>query len=244
MSNYLPIQLPSRCLTYPDIKPEDILVRPYNGGDEIILAQINPANLERNFAVILKDVIQGIDPLKLTTGDRLYLIIWEYVNSYSEILHVNQRCSHCLKTGFNINLKTDLQIAYLPDDYTEPCSITLPGSKENVQLRVFTVEDEIEIEKMAAKGTDPHHYRYARSIVGCDEPFAQMERLKKWKVIDTARLRKFHDIDTFHGPKSEVHVLCPHCGEEEEVSVPFRFDFFYPTSETLGRCFGEGVSTL
>lgn len=238
MSNdFLPVQLPSKCLPYPDVKPEDILIRTYNGGDEMLLAQINPANLERNFLAVLKNVIQGIDPVRLTTGDRLYLIIWEYINSYSEFIKINDICSHCLKSGFNVNLKTDLQITYLPDEYSEPQGISLPSGK-TVQLRILNIEDEVAIEKMAAKGQDPYLYRFARSITDCDNPFVHMERMKEWSSKDIAAIRKFHSIDTFHGPKTEALIKCPHCGEEEEVLVPFRLDFLYPVGEILGDCVG------
>jgi len=239
MSNYLPIQLPSKCLPYKGIKPEDILVRQYTGGDEVLLAQINPTNLERNFLAVLKNVIQGIEPERLTTGDKLYLIIWEYVNSYSNTIKVNQVCSHCLKsTSFVVDLAKDIQIAYLSDDYTEPQPVVLPESKETVNLRILTVKDELEAEKMLTKGQDPFLYRLACSITDCDSPVLQMDRMKNWKAKDVARIRKFHEIDTYHGPTSTAKVVCPKCGEEEEVIVPFRFEFLHPTGKILGECFG------
>lgn len=231
------IQLPSKCKLYEGIKPEDILIRPYNGADEILLAQINPINLERNFLTILKNVVKGIDPLRLTTGDRLYIILWEYAVSYSEILNVQQICSHCLqKVKFPVDIKA-IPVDYLSDDYSEPKELKLPVSGETVLIRSFTVRDEVETEKMASQGKDTYLYKYARSIV-CDEPFAQMERMKKWAAKDIAAIRKFHEIDAFHGPTSEVTMACPHCKEEEEVIVPFRFEFFYPTGEILRECFG------
>jgi len=235
--NYMPIQLPSKGLLYEGIKPEDILIRPYNGLDEVLLAQINPVNLERNFLTVLKNVVKGIDPLKLTTGDRLYIILWEYAVSYSEILNVQQFCSHCMKkVKFPVDIKS-IPVDYLPDDYSEPKQITLPVSGEVVSVKSFTVKDEVEIEKMAAQGKETYLYRYARSIV-CDEPFVQMERMKKWAAKDIAAIRKFHEIDAFHGPTSLTTLRCPNCEEEEEVIVPFRFDYFYPTGEVLGECFG------
>ena len=85
MDDHLPINLPSRCLTYRDsenksVNPSNVKVRTYQGSDEIYLAQINPINLERNYFEVLKSVLFGIDPLQLTLGDRMYLILWEYVN--------------------------------------------------------------------------------------------------------------------------------------------------------------------
>ena len=238
MSDFLPITLPSKCIPYSGIRPEDILIRPYNGGDEIILAQINPVNLERNFLAVLKNVVRGIDPSQLTTGDRLYIIMWEYINSYSEKIRIKHICSHCLQeVEFEVNLKTDLQIAKLPDNYLELQTFTLPVSKETVQCRCLNLQDEVECEKMSNNGKDVYMYRFARSIMGIDDPFAHMERMKKWEAKDIARIRKFHDIDVFHGPTSEAKSVCPNCREEEEIIVPFRFEFLYPTGEALGSCF-------
>jgi hypothetical protein len=238
MSNFLPIRLPSKCLPYEGINPQDILVRPYIGQDEVVLAQINPVNLERNFLTVLKDVIQGIDPRKLTVGDRLYLIIWEYINSYTSNIFVDQVCSHCLKSvNFPINLMEDLNIQYLPDDYSEPYSLVLEPGKE-INVRILTVQDEVDAEKMASQGKDPFLYRLAKSIVNGDDAFYQMEKLKNWPARDIAKLRKFHDVDTLHGPDFKAVINCPSCGGEEEVIVPFRLDFFHPIGTSLTECFG------
>lgn len=234
----MPIQLPSQCLPYEGLKPENILVRPYNGEDEILLAQINPTNIERNFLAVLRNVVQGIEPEKLTIGDRLYIIIWEYVNSYSNVLILKQTCSHCLqKVDFVIDMLKDVKIQKLADNYKDLCSFDLPENKEHVEVKVLTVADEVEAEKMSVNGQDPHLYRIARSITNCDNAFAHVERMKKWQAKDIARIRKFHDIDAFHGPTSNAQVKCPHCGEEEDIIVPFLLEFLYPTGETLGDCF-------
>ena len=95
---FLPIKLPSRCFPYEGVNLADVRIRPYKGKDEIFLAEINPINLEQKFVEVLKNVISGIDPEVLTLGDRLYIILWEYINSYSEITQIKTMCSHCLKS--------------------------------------------------------------------------------------------------------------------------------------------------
>jgi hypothetical protein len=237
-SSFLPINLPSKCLPYEGINPEDITVRTYTGADEVLLAQINPVNIERNFLVVLQSVISGIDPKKLTLGDRLYLILWEYINSYNSQLDVDQVCSHCLKrVSFSVDL-LDLQLRYLPDNYLELTVVHLPVQDKVVRLRVLTVEDEVECEKMESDGKDPYLYRIARSFVGEEEPFILMEKMKSWPGKDMARVRKFHELDTEHGPKLLMTQKCPNCGEEEDVVIPFRFEYFHPTGEALRKCFG------
>jgi hypothetical protein len=238
MDNYLPIQLPSRCRAYSsDITPGAILARPYTGEDEMILAQINPVNIERKFLVILNRVLQGIDPKKLTVGDRLYLIIWEFINSYSETMTVRQVCSHCIK---NVEFIVDMRkcpIKELDPDLSIPTSITLPVSKKQVQLRPLTVEDEIAVEELAESGQDEHHFRLAKSIVGEGDPVAVMMEMKKWPAKDLARIRYYHSWEVDHGTITTVPCKCSNCGKEEEVDIPFRFDFLYPKGQTLRDCF-------
>lgn len=236
--SYLPVQLPSGCRAYINIAPEDITVRPYTGEDESILAQINPTNIEKNFLVILSRVLSGIDPKLLTLGDRLYLILWLYINSYSETVRVKQVCSHCLQEQeFTVDLRK-FNIKVLDPELHIPTSVTLPVSGTTVHLRPLNVGDEVAAEKLATSGTDVHLYRYARSIVGQDDPVGKMTEMKKWPAKDVARIRYYHDVEADHGPIMASILPCPNCGQEEEVSVPFRFDFFYPEGTALRACFG------
>lgn len=233
---YFPVDLPSKCFPYAGLKQGDIQIRPYNGEDEQILAQINPSNLERNFLQVLSRVVKGIDPKNLTLGDRSYLIILEYINSYCEQIKVNSICSHCLNpVDFSVDLRT-LHVTSLPDNYVQPVQVHLPVSQKNVGLRLLTVADEIEIEKFQQKAEGAYLYRWARSIDGVD-PVEQSLEMKTWSAKDIARIRLFHE-QMFHGPDTFVKVLCPKCGQEEDVSVPFRLDFFLPVGSVLRDCFG------
>jgi hypothetical protein len=221
------------------VKPEDVTIRQYCGEDEVLLAQINPANMERmerNFLAVLKRVLQGLDPTKLTLGDRLYIIIWEYINSYAETVKINAMCSSCLQTGeFTADLRT-LDVLRLPEDFHQPQEVELPVSKKKVKLRLLTVGDRIESEKLLEKNVDTYLYECACSIV-CEDSLKQMEEIKGWPTKDTARLRLFQE-QYKHGPILLKILKCPVCGAEVEVSIPFRFSFFFPVGSFLRQCFG------
>lgn len=235
--NFVPITLPSQCLTYPEVKPEDIKARAYQGSEEELLSQINPLNLERNYLEVMKRVIQGIDPLKLTLGDRLYLIVWECINSYMDVIKVKTVCGNCLQeVEVLVDLK-NLGVIKLPDDYKEPYEVTLPSGKQ-IKLRLLTVADEIEIEKYQQKHGKSYLYRYARSIVSDDNIVEKLKALEESLTRDTAKIRTFHE-KFYHGPDFTYTYKCPHCGEEDDVEVPFRLDFIFPTGETLTKTFGE-----
>lgn len=237
--NFIPIpNLPSQCLTYQDIKPGDILVRSYQGAEEELLSQLNPVNLERNYLQVLKRVVQGIDPSKLTLGDRLYIIVWECINSYTDVLKVKTVCSNCLRDiEISVDLKK-LEVIKLPDDYKEPYEITLPVCGERVKLRLLTVEDEVEIEKYRQKHGNSHLYRYALSIVSDDNIVEKLKKLETMHGKDVTKIRTFHE-KFYHGPDFTYKFTCPKCEQEDDVEVPFRFDFLFPNGETLTKTFGE-----
>jgi len=249
MSEYMSINLPSRCIPYPKVNPEDVVIRLYRIEDEKVLSQIDPVNLERKYLQVLKGIIKGIDPTDLTIGDRMYIVLWEYINSYSETMVRKTQCSYCMKVVKPIiNLK-ELDIVQLPEDFKVPHSVKLSsvgedGKPIHVDLRFLTVEDEIKTEKYADDHEDYLIYRYARSIVGPGE-MSTLERID-WlsklshQTKDMARIRAFQN-KFYHGPDFAATYKCPACGEEDVVNIPFRLDFFYPDGETLISDFGEAV---
>jgi len=248
MDDFVPISLPSKCLTYINqdgskIDPSFVLARSYQGRDELYLSQINPSNLERNYLEVLKSVLRGIDPLQLTLGDRLYLIIWEYVNSYDYMMRVKTICSHCLsEIEIEVDLR-NLETVDLPDSYEQPYEITLPISKEKIQLRLLTVEDEIEVERFSKKNKkEANLYRYARTIVNSSDVMARMKKLSETKAKDFLTVMSFQD-KFFHGPEMKTKFNCPEdgCGEEDILDIPFRSNFFIPEISQFSNFDGEGV---
>ncbi len=241
MSEFLPINLPSKCLTY-DVNPEDITIRPYQAKDEIFLAEINPINLESKYLQVLQNVIQGIDAKKLTLGDRFYIMIWECMNSYTEVIKVKMVCSHCLRdVQVEVDL-TKLNLIELPDDFQQPYSVKLPVAGKEIKLRLFTVADELEIERYESNPNheDGHLFRFAKSIVSDMDVMDRMNQLSKLKAKDLAKIRWFHQ-KFVHGPDMRTTVQCPVCKKEEDLEVPFRLDYLYPDGEALGDAFGEGI---
>ena len=89
------------------------------------------------------------------------------------------------KVAVNIDLG-QLESKELPDDYTEPQELTL--SKQNVQIKLLTLADDIEITKWIESGKEMYLYTFARSLVhdGLDT-LAALEILKD---LDTKDLKK------------------------------------------------------
>jgi len=237
--SFLPINLPSRCIPYEGTNPEDITIRSYQGREAIFLAEINPVNLVQKFLLVLKNVIRGINPEDLTIGDRFYIMIWECINSYMDVIKVSTTCTYCLKDiDVNVNLK-ELNAIELPNDFKQPYEVKLPSGKV-IKLRLLTIKDEIEIEKFEEKSDEGLLFRYARSIVDDQDVLKRVEDLRSMSGKDILKIEAFHE-KFYHGPDMISHFSCPKCGREDELTIPFRLDFFFPYGRTLTDTFGKGI---
>jgi len=238
MSEYIPIlNLPSKCRVYPNVEPGSITVRAYQGKDEVYLSQINSTNLERNYFELLKDLVHGVDPELLTLGDRLYLIIWECINSYTNTIPVQLICPECIE---EIEVSVDLSalsVTHLPDDFQQPYEVTLPKTGKKLLLRLLNVKDDLAVERYSLKNDDGMLYRYARSVVTEDDILQVLEQVRQMHAKDFTAIRAFHE-KFYHGPDMETLLPCPKCGEEITVDVPFRSNFFFPDGEALRKSFG------
>lgn len=240
MSTYLPINLPSKCLPYEDVDQTAITIRAYTAADEIFLSEINPINLESKYLMVLKEVLQGIDPKLLTLGDRLYVMIWEYIKSYSSVIQEPVVCSHCIEES---TVPIDLLLldkVCLPDNFLERCRIKLPDKDREITLRLLTIEDEIAIEQYELKNRDGHLYRYARSVVSDADVLDKLNDITKLSSKDFATIRAFQEI-FYHGPNMNTKFTCPRCEEEDDIVIPFRLEFLYPYGKTLADTFGAGI---
>lgn len=236
---FLPINLPSKCTLYDGVKPEDITIRAYQGKDAIFLAEINPVNLVQKFLLVLKNVIRGINPEDLTLGDRFYIMLWECINSYTDIIKVSTTCTYCLKEiDIDVDLKK-LDVVELPYDFKQPYEVKLPSGKV-VKLRLLTTKDEIELEKFEENSDEGLLFRYARSIVDDQDVLKRIEDLRNVSAKDIATIEAFHE-KFYHGPDMITHFTCPKCGKEDELTVPFRLDFFFPYGRALTDTFGKGI---
>ena len=238
-SNYLPIKLPSNCKVYKDVDPSKIAIRTFKGRDEKLIAELSYDNFEKKFLLVLKNVLQGIDPEKLTIGGRLFLMVWEVINSYGSKSPVEIVCSACFKpVTIDVDL-AKLEVTELPDNFVEPWMVKLSSGKE-LGINLLRVADQLKIEDYEKSGKNVYLYRLATSLAGEDTVWHKMEMLEDLSVKDIALIRAFHE-KYFHGPIMEVEYTCPQCGEHGRVMLPFRLEFLLPFGEALSRLAGDAV---
>jgi len=236
---FQPISLPSKCVVYDGVEPDSIKIRTLKGKDEKLIAELNYDNFDKKFCTIMNNVITGIEPEKLTIGDRLYIMLWETVNSYSKDYPVEFICDSCLqKIEYMIDL-SKLDVVCLPDDFVEPYEVKL--SSGMIKLRLFRISDEINISELEKAGKDSWLYRFALSIVDNEKNvWDRVIKLDNMDVKDIAIIRAFH-TKFYHGPKLESKYECPKCGGEGVVPVPFRPEMLLPYGDALVRDFGKAI---
>ena len=238
--NYIGItnKLPSGCICYPEIDktiPDSIKIRTFKGKDEKLIAEISANNFDVKFIQVLKNVMVGIDPAKLTLGDRMYLALWQVINSYSKDFTVEFECPDCWKKGTYVVDLSTLDNIELPKDFKEPYQVKLPKAGIVLNLRLLRAEDLIKVDELVKANQNVWLYRYALSIVDKDKTvWDNLDMLENMDVADIAVIRAFHDKFN-HGPKMETGYKCPHCGGNGVMPVPFRLEMLLPYGEELQR---------
>jgi hypothetical protein len=238
--NYIPINLPSKCLAYTGVDASTIQIRTLKGRDEKLIAEISTDNFDKKANLLLGSVLKGIEPTKLTIGDRLALILWETINSYGKDFPIESECEHCWqKSEYNIDL-SKLDNVTLPDDYKQPYEVKLSDSGKLVKLRLLTVDDLLKVSEIDKLGQNVWLYRYALSIVDDKGIWDRVEFLEELSVRDLATIRAFHE-KFIHGPKMETTYECPKCGGGGVLPIPFRLEMLLPYGKRLNKYLGNAV---
>lgn len=237
--NFVSISLPSGCRIYDGVDPTKIQARTFKGKDEKLIAEIAGDNLEKKFLAVFRDVLKGIEPEKLTNGDRLYILVWEAINSYTPEYPITYTCSACLQQSNAVVDLSKLELIELPEDFKEPYEVQL-STGEIAKLKLFRVEDEIKIADFEKTGKGSWLYRYATTIIGEGSLWDKVAWLENLPSKDLAMIRAVQD-KFVHGPKMEQECECVHCGVQEAIACPFRLDMLFPYGKGLERYLGKTI---
>jgi len=235
-NKYFELSLPSLLLPYKDINKVEI--RMLKGRDEKLIGELDIANFEKKFKLLLDDVLRGIKPEELTVGDRFYVVVWIAINCYSKLYPIETLCEVCLrKIKVDIDLGT-LEKVDLPKDYKEPYPLKLTNG-DTLNLRVFRVKDEIKyLDYVTSKEKDNMIYKLALSIADDRALVDKINYLEELSTQDIGLIRAFHD-KYHHGVKLESGYKCPICGGTGITPVPFRLDIIFPSGETIAKSLGR-----
>ena len=231
------VALPSRGLPYENGK-KDIEIRTMKGEDEKVLAELSIDNFDKKSVELLNRCVKDGKAIDFTIGDRLFLLIWQAINSYSPIYPVDLVCPQCFqKILVDVDL-SKLEVIYLPEEYKQPYTVQL--SDREIKLRLLTVKDEIAINEYGASGESTWLYRFAVTIVSDSSVKDKLKMLEQMKTRDISIIRAFHE-KYVHGLDMNYKYECPKCSGGDTLVVPFRLEIFLPSGALVARATGTKI---
>jgi hypothetical protein len=245
------VDLPSRGKFYPEGHPlrgrETIEIKFMTAKEEDILT--SPALLKEGIAVdrVLENLI--LDPAvkvkDMLLGDKNALVVAARISGYGEEYETNVTCPSCNSTesfvfGLSNGMLNDYEQA-IRDNNVEQTEdgtfvVQLPLSKVNVEFRLLTGADELNMFKQSqrsAKRKGPSStlttqlMQYIVSVNGDSSAIAVSTFVNAMPARDSKYLRSLYSKIT---PDLDLKQIfeCGSCGYSADMEVPLTADFFWP----------------
>ena len=244
------VELPSEGRYYPESHPlhnkTSVEIKYMTAKDEDILT--SRALLKKGVALdrLLRNVLvdKSINPNDLLVGDKNAILVATRISGYGEMYNTQLTCPVCLSTSAHdidlseLKLTTGKQAMEEKGIREEKGQffVTLPKMKVEVGLRLTTGADEHKMIKTAEKKkklnipetplTDQFRV-IIQSVNGSENIGHLNEVINHMPAADSKYLRSVYSEIT---PNVDMtsEFQCPVCDHEEEVSVPFTAEFFWP----------------
>jgi hypothetical protein len=241
------VSLPSKGMVYPPNHPlcnEDrVDIKCMTAKEEDLLTS---RALIKNGTVISK-LLQScllnktVNPDDLLTGDRNALLIAIRVTGYGSDYRVKIDCPECDETFENEFSLAGLEFKTLGavplQQNVNLFNFTLPISKKEVQFKLLTGKDEMEMmeadkrrKKLGQQVETSVTGRLFKCIVSLDgvtDGTKLARAVSNMPAGDSRALRKY--IDTIEpSVQMKQWAKCRSCGEQSEVDIPLGISFFWP----------------
>lgn len=241
-------------------------VEPWGTEEERLLVSPNVSHHESLDRLIVRLTDCPIQPGDLLLSDRQHLFFYMRTLSFGGDYTYDYQCENETcgeKASEDINLE-DLNVIYVDnsdllenagvdsvDQLEEPFRFVLPVQEKEVAWRMLRGNDEREVDKYVRRMTkkarrgsglderSDYVYRLALRIAEVDgEKLGisdAMEFVRTLKGKDALAIRQEIEIIDF-GLDTDMYPTCPHCGYENELSLPRHKSFFRPKGRVaLGR---------
>ena len=244
------VDLPSGGKYYPEGHPlhmkDSVEIRYMTAKDEDILS--SKTLLQKGVAIerFLKNILidKAIDTNTLYIGDKNAILVAARITGYGGEYTTRTTCPGCTEASdFSFDLE-ELR-TYRADDWADfdikehaddRFLITLPQTKVTAEVRLLTSKDEIYLSKLTANKkkkklpettmTDLLRM-FVVSVNGYTDPKSIQAFIDGLPAKDSRYLRSAYEKVI---PNVDMTQLfsCESCGFEQEVTVPFTADFFWP----------------
>jgi len=248
MSEYLDqVTLPSRALEYETI-PADITVKNMSTKEEKLIYGSSTMNAVDNIVLncIKEPEDFSMDDLdSLFTFDKHFLMMAIRILTYGGDYKFKYKCPYCNNSPqrFQINLKKDLEIHYLDDDFVLPIELELPMSEDIVGITLLTSGQTKKIRKKAERmqrkfpnleGDISYILRLGEFIETVNGE--ELVERKKQKYVEGLHGRDsayiWDKIDNIKaGYDTTIYEQCKYnvCRSELEFELPMDIEFFRPS---------------
>lgn len=182
------------------------------------------------------DASGKLDWNKVLSGDRYYILLKIREATYGEEYSFKYQCSDVVcrhKYEWELNFN-DLQVKKLSDEGLEAfkagnkAEVEVDGTK--VFYRLQTGEGEERASKLMKRSNSKISSALASRLVSIDgvDSGKILEFIEDLPLAVTRKLVKALDKNDC-GVESTIEVVCPRCGNTEEIDLPLGREFWYPS---------------
>jgi len=215
------VNLPSENKVYTLEDPSSpVTLRPMTFEDEKNILGTNKNQDPVN--IILQQCTTNINISQLLTIDKLYLLMKLREISYGDDYNVLLLCTHCRAENPTVIKLSQLKIIPVPEDFTDPVTITLPSINKEAKVSLPRVKDE----KLFADPKEAYSqlWRFVVEIDGHRDKTVVGEVLKKLPIKDTRVI--LNAMKTNFGIETRIKFACNTCKEASVVDLPIDANFF------------------
>jgi len=230
--------LPSRGKMYPD--GTKLFGRPLKVVEVKKLSSMTDVNANYVVNDVIKRSITGINVDDLLIADKLFLIFWLRANTYRENgFLIDFECQHCKEKGeFNFTLN-NLDVTYLPDDWSDDqMTFSIPNGDE-LTIHLLTVAEEQYATKFKIsyenilKEIDDEILSVALMINSINGKEESLLDRYNYVISDKVGPQNYAYIVSYIkqydcGVTNVLKVKCEKCGGDSLTAISFREEFFLP----------------
>lgn len=213
------VELPSECRGYSlEDGGKPVTIRPMNFEDEKMVVNSKKGQDPTN--ILLSRCVSNVKVGDLYAMDKLYLLMKLREISYGDDYKTLLICKHCAAENPSTVQLSQLNVNPVPDDFTDPVEIYLPGIKKKAKVRLPRVKDELYLNEQVYDNL----WRFVTEIDGHRDKSVIAPVLKKVPIIDTKVILKAMRSD--YGLDTLIKFTCTECGEVSVVDLPIDANFF------------------
>jgi hypothetical protein len=215
------VLLPSECKVYDLIDPGvPVSIRPMTFEDEKNI--VGAKKGEDPINLVLNRCVSNVKVLDLLPMDKFFLIMKLREISYGDDYHTLLICPECRAENPTTVRLSQLNVNPVPDEFTDPISITLPQLKKEIKVKLPRVRDE-------AIFNNPEDFldqlwRFVLEIDGHTDKSIIAAVVNKLPLKDSKTI--LNALKSDYGVDTKIKFQCKDCEGISVKDLPLDASFF------------------